>query len=143
VVDLVGKKRWLILLVTVVGLALLYSDYGNILCGLRIPNRLGSQNQEAKCDVGQLFSSQDQNQNDIPDSIDIVNGARQEVEKGTVYDGSYFQGGYPPEGRGACTDVIWRAFKTAGYDLKKMVDILNPSLSTVKVRLLRTRQKVT
>jgi uncharacterized protein YijF (DUF1287 family) len=72
--------------------------------------------------VAQLVSTQDQNQNGVADSLDIVAGARQEVSTGTVYDGSYFQSGYPPEGRGACTDVIWRAFKTAGYDLKTMVD---------------------
>lgn len=119
---MIGKKRWLILLVAVVGLVLLYPLYGKILSGLGISNLLVSQYQVPKCEVPQLLSAQDQNQNGIPDSIDIVNGARQEVKKGTVYDGSYFQGGYPPEGRGACTDVIWRAFKTAGYDLKKMVD---------------------
>jgi hypothetical protein len=75
-----------------------------------------------RCEVPQLISSQDQNLNGIPDAIDIVKGARQEVERGTVYDGAYFPGGYPPEGIGACTDVIWRAFNNAGYNLKKMVD---------------------
>ena len=119
---MVNKRRWLILLAAVMGVVLLYYAYGSILSGLRIPNILGSQYQGSKCEVPQRVSSQDQNQNGIPDSIDIVNGARQEVERGTIYDGSYFQGGYPPEGRGACTDVVWRAFKTAGYDLKKMVD---------------------
>jgi uncharacterized protein YijF (DUF1287 family) len=44
------------------------------------------------------------------------------VEKGTIYDSSYYQGGYPPEGKGACTDVVWRAFSHAGIDLKQMVD---------------------
>ncbi|MDD4802896.1 MAG: DUF1287 domain-containing protein [Syntrophomonas sp.] len=87
-----------------------------------MPDTLRSESLVPKCEVPQLISTQDQNQNGIPDSIDIVNGARQEVEKGTVYDSAYFQGGYPPEGRGACTDVIWRAFYAAGYDLKKMVD---------------------
>lgn len=73
------------------------------------------------CIVPQWVSSQDQNHNGVPDSIDIVRGAREEVTRGTVYDSSYYQG-YPPEGRGACTDVIWRAWAAAGYDLKKMVD---------------------
>lgn len=31
-------------------------------------------------------------------------------------------GGYPPDNEGVCTDVIWRAFKNAGYSLKDMVD---------------------
>ena len=117
-----SKKRWVLLLVAIAGLALLYSAYGNILSGLRIPNLIGSIQQGLKYDYPQLVSAQDQNQNGIPDSMDIVNGARQEVAQGTVYDGSYYQGGYPPEGRGACSDVIWRALKNAGYDLKKMID---------------------
>ncbi|HIE11847.1 MAG TPA: DUF1287 domain-containing protein [Desulfotomaculum sp.] len=44
-----------------------------------------------------------------------------EVKRGTSYDAGYYAS-HPPEGRGACTDVIWRAFREAGYDLKKMVD---------------------
>ena len=28
----------------------------------------------------------------------------------------------PPDTEGVCTDVIWRAFKNAGYSLKDMVD---------------------
>ena len=40
----------------------------------------------------------------------------------TLYDASYYQGGYPPPGRGACTDLVWRAFQQAGYNLKDLVD---------------------
>ena len=69
-----------------------------------------------------IISSQDQNGNKVPDALDLVNGARREVKLGTQYDATYYEGGYPPEGRGACTDVIWRAFKEAGYDLKSMLD---------------------
>ncbi|MEQ8200931.1 MAG: DUF1287 domain-containing protein [Syntrophomonadaceae bacterium] len=73
------------------------------------------------CVVPRMVSSQDQNRNGVPDSLDIVRGGREEVMRETIYDASYYQG-YPPEGRGACTDVIWRAFAAAGYDLKEMVD---------------------
>lgn len=31
-------------------------------------------------------------------------------------------GGYPPDNEGVCSDVIWRAFKNAGYNLKEMID---------------------
>jgi|GEM_PF-305200 len=112
----------LISLMLAVGLILMFPTYGNIINRLRIPDFIGSYYLGPKCEVPQIVSQQDQNQNGIPDALDIVRGARQEVERGTVYDGSYFAGGYPPEGKGACTDVIWRAFKAAGYDLKKMVD---------------------
>ena len=38
------------------------------------------------------------------------------------YDGSYVAGGYPPDDVGVCTDLVWRAFKEAGYSLKDMLD---------------------
>ncbi len=119
---MIGWKRRLTLLTPAVGLILLCLVYGNIPGGWRVSYALRSLSLGHKCEVPQLLSTQDQNQNGTPDSIDIVNGARREVAKGTVYDGSYFQGGFPPEGRGACTDVVWRAFAAAGYDLKKLVD---------------------
>jgi hypothetical protein len=55
-------------------------------------------------------------------ALDIVNGARQEVLRRTRYDSSEYPRGYPPEGRGMDTDVVWRGFKAAGYDLKGMVE---------------------
>lgn len=58
----------------------------------------------------------------IDDYTDILDGARAEVMAAPVYDAGYYEGGYPPDDRGACTDTVWRAFATAGYDLKGMVD---------------------
>ncbi len=75
-----------------------------------------------RCEIPLQISSYDENKNKVPDALDFVKGARQEVEGRTRYDGSYYQQGYPPEGRGACTDVIWRAFRQGGYDLRAMVD---------------------
>jgi len=76
----------------------------------------------SRCEVPLHISRQDQNNNGIPDALDLVEGAREEVTGRTQYDSSYYRGGYPPEGKGACSDVIWRAFRAAGYDLKEMVD---------------------
>jgi uncharacterized protein YijF (DUF1287 family) len=76
----------------------------------------------SSCKIPTLISNQDQNNNQIPDALDLVNGARQEVINETRYDASFYAGGYPPEGKGACTDVIWRAFKVAGYDFKALLD---------------------
>lgn len=72
-------------------------------------------------EVPLAVEDRDANENGVPDALDFVAGARREAENGTLYDAGYYAG-YPPEGRGACTDVIWRAFREAGYDLKKMVD---------------------
>lgn len=72
--------------------------------------------------VPDLYSTKDNNHNGVPDPIDIVNGARKEVTRKTKYVSNYYVGGYPPEGEGVCTDVIWRGFKEAGIPLKDLID---------------------
>lgn len=62
-----------------------------------------------------ITSSVDFNQMD--DYTDILLGARIDAENHPTYDGSYVDGGYPPDNIGVCTDVVWRAFKNAGYSL--------------------------
>jgi len=52
----------------------------------------------------------------------IVEGAREEVRNKTKYQDEYYADGYPPDDIGVCTDVVWRAFKNAGYNLKDNVD---------------------
>lgn len=74
------------------------------------------------CQIPDVITPRDINNNGIYDQLDIVNGARQEIINRTEYDGSYCENGYPPKQQGVCTDVIWRALKAAGYDLKAMVD---------------------
>ena len=69
-----------------------------------------------------MISDKDKNQNGIDDYTDILLGAKEEAKNKPVYKNAYYAGGYPPEGEGVCTDVIWRAFKHAGYTLKDMVD---------------------
>lgn len=58
----------------------------------------------------------------LDDLEDIVAGAKAEVERQPQYRSAYYQKGYPPESEGVCTDVVWRAFRDAGYDLKGLVD---------------------
>ena len=69
-----------------------------------------------------VISSNDKNNNGTDDYTDILLGARAEAESRPVYRNAYYKGGYPPDGEGVCTDVVWRAFKNAGYTLKDMVD---------------------
>lgn len=69
-----------------------------------------------------VSSSVDFNDNGTDDYADIVAGARADAERHPTYDSGYYEGGYPPDDRGACTDTVWRAFRQAGYDLKAMVD---------------------
>jgi uncharacterized protein len=55
----------------------------------------------------------------------IVNGAKMEAIKGVRYDPSYISIPYPngdvPRDQGACTDVVTRALRNAGYDLQKLM----------------------
>ena len=69
-----------------------------------------------------VVSQVDANHNGVDDYTDILLGARMDAEIHPTYDGRYWDTGYPPDDIGVCTDVIWRAFKNAGYNLRAMVD---------------------
>lgn len=69
-----------------------------------------------------VHSQVDANQNGRDDLADLVLGARAYILTQPEYRDGYYDGGYPPEGEGVCTDVIWHAFQAAGYDLKALVD---------------------
>ncbi|MDD7796448.1 DUF1287 domain-containing protein [Clostridium sp. 'White wine YQ'] len=75
-----------------------------------------------KVEVPDESSKVDKNNNGIADPIDIVNEARKEVEKKTIYKDAYYSGGYPPDGEGVCTDVIWRGFKGINVSIKDLID---------------------
>ena len=69
-----------------------------------------------------ITSNVDFNHNDTDDYTDLMNGARRDALLHPKYVDEYYEDGYPPFWKGVCTDLIWRAFKHAGYDLKAMVD---------------------
>lgn len=56
------------------------------------------------------------------DYRELLLGARRDARNKPTYDDRYWEEGYPPEDIGVCADVIWRAFREAGYDLRAMVD---------------------
>jgi uncharacterized protein YijF (DUF1287 family) len=55
----------------------------------------------------------------------IVEGARLQMAHPSSYSGAYYAISYPggdvPPDRGACTDVVIRALRHAGYDLQKLI----------------------
>ena len=73
-------------------------------------------------DIEVLKSPVDANNNGIDDYTDIMLGARLDAQNHPHYDARYWSGGYPPDNIGVCADLVWRAFKNAGYDLKTMID---------------------
>ncbi len=61
----------------------------------------------------------------IPDSLDILIGAKKTVLNGAAYRSTYrvlsYPGGDVPRTEGVCTDVVVRAFRNAGIDLQKAI----------------------
>lgn len=59
------------------------------------------------------------------DTPRLVSAARLQTGSAVVYDGAYIPIRYPmgdvPEGRGVCTDVVIRAYRTLGIDLQALV----------------------
>ncbi len=72
--------------------------------------------------IERAVSPVDFNANGVDDYTDFLLGARADAERSPRYDGAYQESGYPPEDVGVCTDVVWRAFRQAGYALRWMVD---------------------
>ena len=72
--------------------------------------------------IDNLVIDKDMDRDGILDLKDIVEGARREAENKTKYLSQYYEGGYPPDEEGVCTDVVIRALKNAGYNLKKAMD---------------------
>ena len=111
------RRKWII-----VGVMLIFF----VLAGFAVAwhfNILPEKSYTAK-DLGivVLQSDVDYNQNGRDDYEDILMGAKLEAENHPRYNGAYFQGGYPPSDIGVCSDVIWRAFRHAGYNIRDMVD---------------------
>ncbi len=72
--------------------------------------------------ISVLNSDLDADGDGIDDYTDIMRGARAFVEQKPAYKSEYYTDAYPPAGIGVCTDVVWFAFREAGYDLRAMVD---------------------
>ncbi len=112
------KKKLLIAVLIFCIIGIIYA----LLPNKKIINEIIKKPFTSKLMVPEEYSKVDNNKNGVPNCIDIVNGARREAKNKTKYKDSYYAGGYPPEGEGVCTDVIWRGLKEAGIDFKKLMD---------------------
>ena len=72
--------------------------------------------------MSDIISTNDGDADAIDDYTDIMLSARAYIATNPPYESKYYEGGYPTDEYGACTDVIWRAFDGSGYNLKNMVD---------------------
>lgn len=72
--------------------------------------------------IDKIVIDSDKDNDGILDLDDIVQGARKDAANKPKYKSVYYEGGYPPDNQGVCSDVVWRALKNAGYNLKDMID---------------------
>lgn len=69
-----------------------------------------------------VTSPNDADGDGVEDFADMVAGIRAYFDTDPHYQSKYYAGGYPDDGLGVCTDVVWQGFRAAGYTLKDMVD---------------------
>lgn len=69
-----------------------------------------------------IISEIDYDNDGIDDYTDMVKGAKEYIATIPKYKSEYYSGGYPNDGCGVCSDVIWKSFKAAGYSLKDLID---------------------
>ena len=67
-------------------------------------------------------SNIDKDNDGIDDQTDILNNAKNYIEKKPKYRSKYYETGYPDDEYGVCTDVVAFALKDAGYDLMTLVN---------------------
>lgn len=81
-------------------------------------------------DIEPYQSNVDADSDGVDDQTDILHSARKYVATKPEYKSVYYDGGYPDDGYGVCTDVVAFALLNSGYNLMELVnrDILaNPA----------------
>lgn len=72
--------------------------------------------------IPSYISDRDGDWDEVDDQTDILESAKAYVATNPTYRSDYYQGGWPDDGTGVCTDVIAYALRDSGYDLQAMVD---------------------
>ena len=69
------------------------------------------------------ISRVDKDNDGIDDQSDILINAKKYIATKPKYKSKYYDGGYPNDGYGVCSDVVAFAFRESGYDLMKLVNV--------------------
>ena len=67
-------------------------------------------------------SANDQDQDGLDDQSDILKNVREYIQAKPQYKSKYYQGGYPDDNYGVCSDVVAFGLLNAGYYLQELVD---------------------
>lgn len=76
----------------------------------------------ADFNITKYISSTDKDGDGIDDQTDILKNVRKYIKTKPKYKSKYYDGGYPNDGYGVCTDVVAFGLKGAGYDLMELVN---------------------
>jgi uncharacterized protein YijF (DUF1287 family) len=71
--------------------------------------------------IKEVLGTFDYNKDGFTDAQNFVSGGREGAYSLRTYVDKYYWNSYPPAGEGVCTDVIWMAYREAGYTLRRMV----------------------
>lgn len=69
----------------------------------------------------QFHSDVDMDNDGLDDQVDILQGVKDYINTKPAYKSQYYNGGYPDDGYGVCTDVVAFGLRAAGYDLMDLV----------------------
>lgn len=72
--------------------------------------------------IADYKSNVDKDGDGTDDQTDILKGVRDYIATKPQYKSVYYDGGYPNDEYGVCTDVVANGLKAAGYDLRTLVD---------------------
>ena len=73
-------------------------------------------------DIEKYESAYDTDGDGIDDQSDVLLSAREYLATNPQYKSKYYDGGYPSDNYGVCTDVVAFALRGAGFDLMELLD---------------------
>jgi uncharacterized protein YijF (DUF1287 family) len=72
--------------------------------------------------INKYTSLIDKDNDGIDDQTDILNNVRKYIDTNPKYQSKYYDGGYPIDNYGVCTDVVAFGMLGTGYDLRKLLN---------------------
>ena len=80
--------------------------------------------ENAKQEVPQIayHSAHDEDGDGFDDQLDLLMGVHAYLETEPQYESIYYEGGWPDDEHGVCTDVVAQGMLAAGYDLMELID---------------------
>ena len=114
------RKRWTFIFLLTIILVLGLSIVG-ILYGLNVIPHAYYENEDFG--IATYISQSDWDQDGVDDQTDILQGVRRYIATKPEYKSVYYEGGWPTDGYGVCTDVVAQGLLHAGYDLRVLVNL--------------------